>query len=375
VPSRVARHLLIRLLPILALLTALATGARGANVVNLEWCSPSAPVRWGFGCTPADPAQGVHLRVASKSVLLTAARGGPGLPADWTVSLASDKEAVASGPTPLPAGTPIAGLFLLESDRSNAGVNSQGVLPVEWETWCVGATGECTPAGRAKASFPPVLELQDAAARGLVLVTIEGVGPNGPIEVTVDNPTWLPLWLDLPTGSALSVEGKDWIVGISPPFRMMKRQKTGMTVTAFPLDPVSGLAVPRRLNWGRRTHDAAPVVRDLSLGIEELRRKTKRGERKSGALERAEPFDFWPLVLKWATWKSVGKARPDLLELSVARLLAERTKQGDTVAATIEAGAAAAEVEEVAAALGGAVEVLKQAAIPLDQQAIQARFD
>jgi hypothetical protein len=364
-----------RLLPSLALLTALASGARAAEVVSLEWCSPSAPVKWGFGFTPADAAKGVHLRVASKSVLLTGAHGGPGLPADWTVTLASEKEAVASGTTPLPAGTPVSGLFLLESDRSVAGVDSRGVLPVEWEAWCVDGAGQRTPSGIAKASFPPVLELQDAAARGLVLVTIEGVGPNGPIEVTVDNPTWLPLWLDLPTGSALSVDGKDWIVGISPPFRMMRRQKTGMTVTAFPLDPVSGLAVPRRLNWGRRTHDASPIVRDLALGVEELRRKARMGERQSGDLERAEPFDFWPLVLKWATWKSVGKARPDLLQLSVARLLAERARQGDTLAGTIAAESAAAEIDGVAASLGNAVEVLKQAAIPLDQQAIQARFD
>src|SRR5688572_25957571 len=82
-------HPLNRLLPALVLLSAFATGVRAAEVVSLEWCSPSTPVRWGFGFTPSDAAHGIHLRVASKSVLLTAARGGPGLPADWTVTLQS----------------------------------------------------------------------------------------------------------------------------------------------------------------------------------------------------------------------------------------------------------------------------------------------
>src|SRR6185436_3761973 len=125
--------------------SAFASGARAADVVKLEWCSPSAPVKWGFGFTPADAAQGLHLHVASKGVLLTGARGGPGLPADWTVTLASDKEVVASGTTTLPAGTPVSALLLLESDRSIAGVDSRGVLPIEWEAWFVDADGKRTP--------------------------------------------------------------------------------------------------------------------------------------------------------------------------------------------------------------------------------------
>ena len=47
-----------------------------------------------------------------------------------------------------------------------------------------------------------------------------------------------PVWLDLPPGSILEVEGREWIVGLTRPFRMSRKQKTGRTIPAFPLQPI-----------------------------------------------------------------------------------------------------------------------------------------
>ena len=62
-----------------------------------------------------------------------------------------------------------------------------------------------------------------AETRGIILVTCEALGPWGPVEITVDNPTLTPLWVDIATGSTIVAGGKEWIVGLTAPFRMMRR--------------------------------------------------------------------------------------------------------------------------------------------------------
>lgn len=350
--------------------------AEGLAPLELEWCIGSMPASWGFAVTPSETCSQVHVRTRSAAVLMLAAKGGPGLPADWKVELLDEREARASGPTPLAPGPRLETFFIIDTNRSTGSVDARGALPVEWGIWFADAAGAPTSSGKMTASFPPVLPLTEAAAKGMVLLTCEGLGPVGPVEVTVDNPTWYPVWLDLPTGTVLTADGRDWVVASSAPFRMMRKQKTGRTLTAFPLVPSLVTTTPKRLVPRKAApSDALNAARELAIAAKRLQDAARSGARApGGAFERASPWDFWPVALRWATWKATATPPAELLGFQVAKLIMDRATAGDPVARGLDPVAATAEVEAASAAIAAEALTLRTAPLPIEQLAAKERF-
>jgi hypothetical protein len=192
--------------------------------------------------------------------------------------------------------------------------------------------------------------------------------------VTVDNPTMAPLSLDLPPGTVLRAEGQDWVVGLVRPFRMTARQKTGRTITAFPvLPPVEKRAAPRRLSLSTRTHEQAHLLTELGLAVRSLQESAESEGRRPGPFETWQPFDFWPLVLQWGYWRATAEPARDILVNRIQSLLAQRAKAGDTHA-DMDPIAAAGEVDHAAAQVVALVPALRTASLPLSLQASLARF-
>ena len=339
-----------------------------------DWCVGRGPVSWGFSFSPGEPCREMHLRCLSSAVKVQSARRGPGMPNDWTVRVDGGREVVASGPADLPAGEMRQTFLVIETDRSTADASRQGATPVQWDAWLADSTGAVTPGGHRPASFPPVMDLSDATARGIVLTTVEGLGPSGPLEITVDNPTWQPIWLDLPAGSIVTGGGADWVTGLCAPFRMMKKQKTGRTVTAFPLSPGPATATPRRFAWSSRTHAKADQVRTLALAVQALQDRSRAATRKPGVLESAEPFDFWPLVLEWSVWQATASPAPELLQAMVSKLLNDRTAAGDPAAARVGVALAVADVQATSAEAAALHPVPEDGDLSLALQCARACF-
>jgi hypothetical protein len=358
------------------LLLAPAPAIAQGPPLQLEWCTGSSPASWGFGVTPSEDCRQIHVRTRSAAVLLSDAKAGPGMPAGWTVQRIDDREAVASGAEPVTAGTKLETLLILQTNRSTGAIDARGALPVEWGIWFADAAGAVTSSGKMEASFPPVLPLAEAAARGMVLVTHEGIGPAGPIELTVDNPTWYPLWLDVPTGTVLTGDGRDWVIASCAPFRMMRKQKTGRTVTAFPLAPSASTVTPRRLQWSKGpVPEGVASSRALSVAADRLQDLAKAGTRPpGGAFERANPWDFWPAALRWATWTAQGAPSRDLLVAQVTKLIADRAAAGDPASKGLDPAAASTEVEAAAAAIAAEAALLPAGPLPLDLLAAKERF-
>ena len=355
----------------LTLLLAIPCAAQGPPL-ELEWCVGSMPARWGFAVTPSEDAREIHVQTNSAAVLLTGAQAGPLLPSGWTVQHRDEREAVASGPQAVPAGTHLETLFLLTTNRSTGAIDARGALPVEWSVWFVDGSGAVTSSGRMTASFAPVLPLAEAAGRGMVLVTHEGLGPSGPIELTVDNPTWFPLWLDVPTGTVLVADGREWVVASCAPFRMMRKQKTGRTVTAFPLVPTVSASTPRRLAWGKASSsEQVAIARDLAVAADRVQDASRTGARPSGAFQRANPWEFWPVALRWATWTSTGTPPRDLLVAQLTKLIGDRAAAGDPVARTLDPDAAATEVEAAALAIATEAGIVRLS--PMDPELLAAK--
>jgi hypothetical protein len=341
-----------------------------------NWCIGPGPVSWGFTVTTTEPCVAIHLRSRSLSVRILSAKPGPGLPVGWTVSTTGDRELVATGPGELPAGSTLETCLLVETNRSTSELGRLGATPIEWEIWFTDAAGHPTRTGRMTTTFPPVLDLADAAARGIVLVTCETLGPWGPVEITVDNPTTSALWIDVPTGSVVTAGGTKWLLGITPPFRMMRRQKTGMTVNAFPLACVPpGSVPPRRLSFGARDDEATPRVQAIALAARRMASGARAGLRRAGPLEEAVPYDFWPLVLEWTTWQSLAPP-PDraLLVDTVTRMLDQKSSAGDALAARLDRVAAIAEIEAAAAELALKRDALADEGLPIHLLCARERF-
>ncbi len=363
---------------LLALLATADAGiAQGLAPLEREWCTGFMPASWGFAVTPSEACVEVHVRVRSPAVLLTSAKPGPGMPEGWTVEKIESREAVARGATPLAAGATLATFLLIETNRGTAALEPRGASPVEWDIWFVDAAGKETASGRMNASFPPVLPLAEAVNRGIVLLSVEGHGPTGPVEITVDNPTWQPLWLDVETGSTLSATGREWVIGPCAPFRMMRRQKTGRTVTAFPLQPSGDGTTPRRLGLGkpRASDPTSTSLLGLAVAAEQLQDQARSSARQpAGPFERASPWDFWPLALRWATWQATSQPAPAVLAEQVAALLDKNGHAGDPVALALDRAAATAEVETAAAAIAARATELAAHPLPLELLAARERF-
>lgn len=335
---------------LLALACALppAAGTARAGTLERDWCTGLAPVSWGFSVTPPETCNEIRLRAASSSVRVLSAEAGPGLPEGWEVELVGDAEIVARGETPVRAGQRLRSAFIVETNRSSSTIERRGVRPIDWELSVAPASGMESVSAPVRASFEPVLELADAQSRGLVLVTVETHGASGPVEITVDNPTWNPLWLDVPPGSVLEdPAGGEWVVGLTRPFRMMRKQKTGRTVSAFPLSPdARPHPKPRRLRLGNRLHEKAPLIADLALAVRRLEDASAEGARRPGRFEALEPFEFWPMVFRWAVWQETSRPSAAVLESLVRELIESRVAAGDEHAARLDPSVAAAEVEK-----------------------------
>jgi hypothetical protein len=301
---------------------------------------------------------------------------GPGAPAGWKVFQVGDREVALIGDAEIPAGETLPTALVVETNRATSELGTQGATPVEWEIWFTDASGQPTSTGRMNTSFPPVLDLADAASRGIILVTCEALGPWGPVEITVDNPTLTALWVDVPTGSTILAGGKEWIVGLTAPFRMMRRQKTGMTVSAFPVDAVPADATtPRRLSLGARSTKPTPRIQEIALAARRLRETARQGVRKPGPFESAEPYDFFPLVLTWNAWQGLATPPPrQMLVDNVEKLLAKKAGSGDTLAAQLDPAAAIAEVEAVVALLGEEIESVRGDRLAVELQCARSRF-
>ena len=341
-----------------------------------DWCVGPGPVSWGFTVTTTEACVALHLRSRSLAVRILSVKPGPGLPVGWTVSAAGEREIAATAPAEIAAGTTLATCLIIETNRSTATLGAQGATPIEWEIWFTDAAGHPTRTGRMTTTFPPVLDLADAATRGIVLVTCEALGPWGPVEITVDNPTTSPLWLDVPTGSVLTAGGTKWLLGLTPPFRMMRRQKTGMTVNAFPLACVPpGSLPPRRLSFSARDDEASPKVQAIALAARRMASRVKAGLRRPGPFEGAEPYDFWPLVLEWTTWQSLASP-PDraMLVDTVTRLLEQKAAAGDALAARLDKAAAVDEVEAAVKQLAAERDALAGEGLPIHLLCARERF-
>jgi hypothetical protein len=362
----------------LALTTALLTAPSSSRAGALErdWCTGLSPVSWGFSVTPTETCHEIRLRAVSTNVRLLSAEAGPGLPEGWTVSLVGDAEVVARGDSPVRAGQDLRTAFLVETNRSSSSIDRRGVRGIDWELSVADADGLESAAAPHRASFPPVMELSDALSRGLVLATVEPHGSSGPVEMTVDNPTWHPLWLDVPPGTVLTgPSGEDWVVGLTRPFRMMRKQRTGRTVAAFPLSPRFEQSTrARRLKLANRVHERAESISEIALAVVAVEQRSLDGERRPGAFEALEPFEFWPMVFRWAVWQETTEPGPELLEGLVRELLESRVAAGDRHAARLDASSAAAEIErarqETIALLDGNLEI----GLSLRHRASRARF-
>jgi hypothetical protein len=365
---------------LLALATAALLAVPGAGAVGQslerDWCTGVSPITWGFTVTPPETCHEIRLRAVSPSVRLLDVSGGPGLPQGWEVERVGDAEAVARGPSAVRAGQRLASFFVVRTNRSTAAIDSRGAEPVEWELSLADARGVGLAVEPQRASFPPVIDLTDAVSRGLVLATVEPLGPSGPVELTIDNPTWRPIWLDLPPGLVLSdSSGTDWVVGLTRPFRMMRKQKTGRTVHAFPLSPRSPETQrPRRLQLSNRIHDSSALIAGLSLAVRELERRSSDGARRPGAFEALEPFEFWPMVFRWAVWQETVRPDAAVLEGMVRDLLESRARAGDRHAARIDAAEAADEIEQARREALDLQAIASVAGLPLDLEASRARF-
>lgn len=340
-----------------------------------EWCTGASPASWGFAVTPTEECFGIHVRARSTSVKITSLQRGPGAPEGWTAAQVGDREIALTGNSPIPAGGTLPTALLIETNRATATLGTQGASAVEWEVWFTDAGGQPTQTGRMNASFPPVLDLADAAARGIILVTCEALGPWGPVEITVDNPTVTPLWVDVPTGSTIMAGGKEWIVGLTPPFRMMRRQKAGMTVNAFPVDAVPpDTMAPRRLTLGARDGKSTARIQAVALAARRLRESGRQKLRNQGPFEQAEPYDFFPLVLTWHAWQVLPTPPPrQMLIDNIASLLRRKAGSGDPLAAGLNPDACVAEVEEMVSALAAEIESVRADALPVDLQCAHAR--
>ena len=189
--------------------------------------------------------------------------------------------------------------------------------------------------------------------------------------MTVDNPTWQPIWLEIPAGTIVNADGQDWVVGLVAPFRMMRKQKTGRTIDAFPLLPASPGAVrPRKLAWSSKAHEQAVAIRELALAAQRLAAASRRRDPswRPGALESAEPFDFWPIVLRWSVWKLTTAPPREMLLGMVRDLLHQRASFGDTAAATLDPNVAATEVEAAVARMEGMRPAIQGDGLPVDLQ-------
>ena len=331
----------------LACLLAAAPTPSGAGTLERDWCTGLSPVSWGFSITPPETCNEIRLRASSPNVRIVGAEPGPGLPEDWQVEMLGDAEVVARGTTPIRAGQTLRSCLLVETNRSSASIERRGVEPIEWELGVAPASGMESVSAPLRTSFDPVLELADAQSRGIVLVTVETHGAAGPVEITVDNPTWNPLWLDLPPGSVLEdPAGGEWVVGLTRPFRMMRKQKTGRTVAAFPLNPdTRAQAKPRRLRLANRLHERAPLIADLAMAVRQLEDAAADGARRPGRFESLEPFEFWPMVFRWAVWQETSQPGPEVLESLVRDLIESRIAAGDEHAGRLDPMAAVQEVE------------------------------
>lgn len=355
---------------------AAAPAAQIRPALERDWCVGAGPVSWGFTATTTESCVALHVRSRSLAVRILSAKAGPGLPVGWTVSTSGDREVAATGPTEIAAGTTLATCLVVETNRSTAALGSQGATPIEWEIWFTDAAGHPTRTGRMTTTFPPVLDLADAATRGIVLVTCETLGPWGPVEITVDNPTTSPLWIDVPTGSVVTAGGTKWLLGLTPPFRMMRRQKTGMTVNAFPLACVPpGSVPPRRLSFGARDDEASPRVQAIALAARRLASSVRAGLRRPGPLEEAVPHDFWPLVLEWTAWQTLASPpeRPLLVE-TVTRMLEQKASAGDVLVARLDKTAAIAEIESAATELAAKRDALADEGLPINLLCARERF-
>lgn len=357
------------------LLLAKVAAAQGPPL-ELEWCTGFMPASWGFAITPSEECRRVHVRVRSSAVLLTSAKPGPGMPEGWTVETLESREAIASGPTPLAAGIRLETFLLVETNRATGSLDSRGALPVEWGIWFADEAGVPSASGKMDAQFAPVLPLAEAAGRGMVLVTHEGLGPAGPVELTVDNPTWFPLWLDVPTGTILKAEGREWVVASCAPFRMMRKQKTGRTITAFPLLPNASTSTPRRLSWGNPSVPAhVEVARALAVAADRLQDAARSSARPAaGAFERANPFEFWPVALRWATWSATGAPPREQLVTHLGDFIAARVAAGDPACVGLDAEASALEIEAAATAIAAEAASLRENPLPLEYLAARERF-
>jgi hypothetical protein len=218
------------------------------------------------------------------------------------------------------------------------------------------------------------MDLRDAVSRGIVLATVEVLAPSGPIELTVDNPTWQPLWLDVPAGSVVSADGRDWVIGLTAPFRMMRKQRTGRTVTAFPLRPPSG-PTPKRLAWSAaKPREESRTTSEIALAVQRLQDLSRSRERPAGAFERGQPFDFWPLVVKWSTWDALGHSSREAVLAQVTQLLLDRAKAGDAQASSLDPGLAADEVIAAASEATALRASFQADALPLELQCARACF-
>lgn len=368
-----------RLVPLLATILCSAASAAAASpssdqCLHRAWCTGVAPVQWGFSVTPPIDAREIVLTSRSPRVEILAAAAGPGLPEDWEVVRQDATTVVARGQTPLTARARCDAALLVDTNRSNAEIGSRGVKPVSWETRFGAVPGATTTSAPNKRTFAPVLELSDAVSRGLVLATLEPLTPWGPVEVTVDNPTWEPLWLDLPPGSILRVGGEDWVVGLVRPFRMMRKQKTGRTIDVFPLvPPTAERRLPRRIDYASRPGEHSDEIAAIGVAVQELRRRTEDGQRLAGRFETLQPFEFWPLVMKWSVWRETGSPDPAILERLVERVLGALREAGDPLAGEVTKEEALREVEDAVPEVL-AIRDAGPGPMPLALAASQSRF-
>lgn len=351
---------------------AASTGT--AAPLERDWCTGVSPVSWGFSVTPPTACREIRLTVASRGVEVLAARGGPGLPATWAVELEGPRVIVAAGTEPLTAETRLASFVVVETNRSSADVSRQGVHPVVWEArFAVAAGQEDGPS--VQASFEPVLELSDAVSRGIVLATVEPLSPLGPAEVTVDNPTWKPVWLDLEPGSIVRVGGQDWVVGLTRPFRMMQKQKTGRTVDLFPLSPSTDAEPPRRLRFAVHPGGDSPAAAEIALAVQRVRALSTTDGRRPGSFEAFQPFEFWPLLLKWAVWQETGEPDRELLLSLVREVIERQAAAGDPMADQLDPAAAAGEIEGLLPSVRAARSQLAASVLPVALEASRQRFN
>jgi hypothetical protein len=339
------RPTLALLFPLVAAFLFLAQPA-GAMPLERDWCSGVSPVSWGFSVTPAAACRELRLKLLSPKVRLLSAAGGPSLPEGWEVVLESDTEVIARGPSALAAGQPLASLFLLQTNRATALIGRRGADAVRWELTTADETGLAIGPEPDHAEFPPVLELGDALSRGLVQAWLAPRSAWGPAEVTVDNPTWQALWLDLTPGTLLEAGGREWVVGGSRPFKMNRKQKTSQTILAFPVEPPpAGTPTPGRLRLTGGRHAQSEQISALVLSVRQLDDRSAAGLRRPGAFEAFSPWDFWPLALQWAIWSELGEPTPGVLRRQVEALIASKAEAGDTQVGNLDVSEAVSEVQ------------------------------